>query len=301
MMKLIKNFIVKYFALVFMLMLTAQLPLAAQDVKVAAPKMSSEAFWMLMMMGLVLFVAILVLLTTLYVVIVMRQLYAQELAKKGIVQVSLWDQLMQQMNRFTPIEEEKNILLDHDYDGIKELDNHLPPWWVYLFYGTIGYAVVYLFAYHIVGGLIPTPQDEYKTSVETAAIEVAAYRKTMAENIDETNAKFLKDDKTALAAGQSVFEKNCVPCHGKNLEGGTGPNLTDEYWLHGGDVKEVFKTIKYGVPEKGMISWEKKLKPDEIQQVASYILSKQGSKPGNAKAPQGEKYVKKSDKSEKES
>ena len=261
----------------------------AQDAQPKAATMSDESFWLLMLMGLVLFVAILVLMTTLFVVVVLQRIYSQELEKKGVKVVGVWDQIMNSLNRFTPVEQEKNILLDHNYDGIKELDNHLPPWWVYLFYGTVVYAVIYLFVYHI-AEVVPTPEKEYQVAMETAAVEVAEYRKTMASNIDETNVAFLKDDKTALEAGKQAFDKNCVACHGKLLEGGTGPNLTDEFWLHGGSIQDVFKTIKYGVQEKGMIPWEKKLKPDVIQNVASYILSMQGTNPPNAKEAQGDKY-----------
>ena len=264
-------------------------PALAQDAQPKAATMSDETFWLLMLMGLVLFVAILVLMTTLFVVMVLQRIYSQELEKKGVKVVGVWDQIMNSLNRFTPVEQEKNILLDHNYDGIKELDNHLPPWWVYLFYGTVVYAVIYLFVYHI-AEVVPTPEKEYKIAMETSAVEVAEYRKLMASNIDETNVTFLKDDQTALASGKEAFDQNCVACHGKQLEGGTGPNLTDEFWLHGGSIQDVFKTIKYGVQEKGMIPWEKKLKPDVIQNVASYILSMQGTNPPNAKEAQGDKY-----------
>ncbi|MDX2302927.1 MAG: cbb3-type cytochrome c oxidase N-terminal domain-containing protein [Microscillaceae bacterium] len=273
----------------------------AQNASAKPAQMNNEIFWMLVLMGMVLMIAVLVLISTLSALFVVRKLYMQELEKKGIKTMTLWDQLMDSLNRITPLEQEKNILLDHNYDGIKELDNHLPPWWVYLFYGTIAFAVIYLFTYHIVG-IVPTPQQEYQAAVETASMEIAEYKKLMSANIDETNVTFLKDDKNALATGAKSFEANCAACHGKNLEGGTGPNLTDEYWLHGGDVKDVFKTIKYGIPAKGMIAWEKKLKPDEIQNISSFILTKQGSKPANAKEPQGEKYVskEKNDNSQKE-
>jgi cytochrome c oxidase cbb3-type subunit 3 len=180
------------------------------------------------------------------------------------------------------------MLLDHNYDGIHELNNHLPPWWVYLFYITIIFAVVYLFNYHVLN-LQPLPSKEYALEMETAAKEVALYKKMYANNIDETNVK-ITTDASELAAGKEVYLKECKACHGEKGEGGTGPNLTDEFWLHGGDIKYIFKTIKVGVQEKGMISWEKKLKPDVMRNVASYIITLQGTNPPNAKAPQGEKF-----------
>ncbi len=189
--------------------------------------------------------------------------------------------------RFTdavPIEREHEILLDHNYDGIHELDNKLPPWWVYMFYATIVFGLVYMWYYHIYGtGNIQ--EDEYNQEMAQAEIQL----KLVASKVDENSVVFLSDD-AKLKNGSALFQSNCAACHGKEGQGGVGPNLTDEYWLHGGGIKDVFKTIKYGVPEKGMIPWQSQLSPVQIQEVSSYIMKLRGTNPVNPKAAQGELY-----------
>lgn len=189
-----------------------------------------------------------------------------------------------------PMEEEKDLLMDHEYDGIMELDNKLPPWWLYMFYFTIVFGVFYVGYYHFSDGL--SQEEEYLAEMALAEEQKAVFLASAANNVDESNAEVLTDA-TALANGKERFETLCVACHGATggstqTPPGVGPNLTDEYWLHGGGVKNIFKTIKYGVPAKGMISWEAQLSPRQIQEVASYIISLEGSNPPNAKDPQGE-------------
>ena len=188
------------------------------------------------------------------------------------------------------VEDEKDILLHHDYDGIRELDNHLPPWWVNMFYLTVIFAVGYMLVYHV-WNKAPLQAEEYEREMAKAKIEVAAYQEKQGNSIDETSVKLLLQDASAIANGKAIFDANCMACHGLSGEGTVGPNLTDEFWLHGGSINDVFKTIKYGVPEKGMISWQSTIKPKDMEDVSNYILSLQGSKPANAKAPEGEKYT----------
>lgn len=260
----------------------------AQEVTPTSPGMSQEEVILLTLVSSVIFLTILVLITVMYTLVVVRQVVFKEIQGEEVE--GIWASLDKNvLTKAVPIEQEKDILLDHNYDGIRELDNHLPPWWVYLFYGTVAFAIIYMFNYHVLN-LSPLSDQEYEQSMQAAAIQVAAYKKTQANNIDESNVAFVKEDKAAIEAGKALFVENCVACHGQNLEGGTGPNLTDNYWIHGGSIQAVFKTIKYGVTQKGMIAWEKKLKPDEMQNVASYILSLQGTKPANAKEPQGDEY-----------
>lgn len=201
-----------------------------------------------------------------------------------------WARLSQKMNASVPIDQEKDIEMDHAYDGIKELDNHLPPWWKWLFYGTIGWAAVYIFIFHFSNSL-PLSMEEYRNEIVLAE-EQARVRKAnlpAGEEIDESKLEFKKDP-AIIEKGKNVFASNpCSSCHRADGGGNTiGPNLTDEYWLHGGDVKSVFATIKNGVIEKGMPAWGKALSPQDIRDVSFYILSLQGSNPANAKAPQGE-------------
>ncbi|WP_161887984.1 c-type cytochrome [Pontibacter russatus] len=172
----------------------------------------------------------------------------------------------------------------HDFDGIQEYDNDLPPWWKTMFYASIVFAVGYMLHYHVfMTGALQT--EEYEAEMEQAALLAAL---TPDDPNAVTNYEALTDA-AALASGKSIFSTNCAACHGQEGQGTVGPNLTDEYWLHGGDVNEIFKTVKYGVPAKGMVPWQGKLTKDQMLEVSSYILSLQGSNPANAKEPQGDK------------
>ncbi|HVS96892.1 MAG TPA: cbb3-type cytochrome c oxidase N-terminal domain-containing protein [Puia sp.] len=198
--------------------------------------------------------------------------------------VSWWERL----NRFRPAEQEADLDLGHDYDGIRELDNRLPPWWLYGFYCTILFAGVYLWRYHV-SHTAPLPAEEYRIAVAEAELRKADYLKKAADNVDENTVKLLTSAPD-IAAGRAVFESTCFACHGKHGEGGVGPNLTDEYWLHGGSIQDVFRTIKYGWPDKGMKSWKDDYSAGQIAQIASYVKSLAGTHPDNPKAPQGTLY-----------
>ena len=260
----------------------------------------------------------------------------------------------------------KDILLDHSYDGIQELDNDLPPWWLWLFYISIGWAVVYMLYYHVLG-IGPSSVEEYQMEMNPnyVAAESAekggffsAYRspyysskgeitpkvleqmkkyigpeisgnelvlEAMRRSDEETREKLKQTfpelweqltaggaalatapakleaveepvakiepltDEASLKAGESIYVTNCVSCHGKLGEGGIGPNLTDDYWIHGAGMGNVVQVITKGVPAKGMITWKGVLTDEQIRQVASYILTMHGTNPPKAKAPQGEK------------
>ncbi|MFM2135387.1 MAG: hypothetical protein RL021_787 [Bacteroidota bacterium] len=199
---------------------------------------------------------------------------------------NLWISFMRSMTRSVPVEQEKDVLLDHDYDGIRELDNQLPPWWKYGFYVTIVFAVVYLFSYHLSGsGKLQIA--EYDEQMAVAEAEKTEMMKRNAEYVTEANVTRLTDE-ALLADGKGIFEKNCVACHKSDGGGSVGPNLTDDYWIHGGGISNLFKTIREGVPAKGMISWKSQLSPKQIQQVASYVLTLHGTNPSGAKEPQGD-------------
>jgi len=186
-----------------------------------------------------------------------------------------------------PMSEENNLVLEGEYDGIKELDNPTPAWFMYLFYSTIAFAVCYLLVYHVFG-LAPLQYDEYKNEIAQADIAKKEFLSKAANRVDESTVKLVTDP-AVLASGKIIFMQNCVPCHGPNAQGGIGPNLTDDYWIHGGKIGDVFKTIEYGVPAKGMLTWEGKLSPKQIADVANYIKSLRGTNPPGAKAPQGTK------------
>ncbi len=186
-----------------------------------------------------------------------------------------------------PLSEEKEILIAHEYDGIQELNNPTPAWFMVLFYGTIAFAVGYMLIYHVFG--IGQLQDaEYKTEVALAEIAKKAYLSKSANRVDESTVKLVSDP-GVLASGSVIFKQTCAACHGDHAQGVVGPNLTDEYWLHGGNIGDVFKTIKYGVLSKGMPTWEKQLTPKQISDVANYIKSLHGTNPANPKEAQGTK------------
>ncbi|WCM42157.1 c-type cytochrome [Flavobacterium sp. CBA20B-1] len=197
--------------------------------------------------------------------------------------------LMKKLTKSRAIEEEKEIEMDHDYDGIKELDNDLPPWWVYLFYVTIIFGVIYLGKYHLFGG--DNQIQELEKDLAMAQKEIEEYKKT-APDLLTADQVVLLTDPADLAAGKVIFDSNCVACHRADGGGGIGPNLTDEYWILGGDVKEIFTTIMEGGRDgKGMVAWKQQIKPSDIQKVSSYILSLQGTNPADAKAPEGDKVA----------
>ena len=198
-----------------------------------------------------------------------------------------WKWIRNKLTDAVPIEQEADIDMGHEYDGIRELDNNLPPWWKYGFYFTIGWAVLYLCVFHIFGDW--SQEQQYKDEMAVAEAEVAEYLKTAAEQVDETNVVLLTDA-ADLASGKKIYEANCLPCHGINGEGGIGPTFADNYWIHGGDIVDVFKTVKYGVPAKGMISWQDQLRPREMQEVSSYLLGFVGTNPEGMKEPEGELY-----------
>lgn len=274
------------------------LPASAQE----AGAQASEAFYndffalgTLALAGVVILAALVALFSLLNAMIRVQQLriyqeaglesYLQEVQKP---RKSLWDRLYKQWTKVVPVEKEEDILFDHEYDGIRELDNSLPPWWVALFVISGVFAVVYMTYYHF-AGIGESSAEAYVREVKQAEEEVEAYLASQANLVDETTVVALTGEGD-LATGQTIFQVNCASCHGQLGEGGIGPNMTDPYWVHGGSIQDVFKTIKYGVPEKGMISWKSQLRPIEMQQVASYILTLQGTNPPNPKAPEGELY-----------
>ena len=204
---------------------------------------------------------------------------------------SIWQQLKSKLVDAEPVELEEERMTDHEYDGIRELDNSLPPWWKALFYATIVFSVVYMAAYHLFGwGALQ--DEEYQQEVAEAKLEIEAYMAAKGGALTEENVEVVTDA-ALLSEGEQIFASNCAACHGTEMQGTVGPNLVDEYWLHGGSVGDIFKTIRDGVPSKGMISWKAQLSPEQIQNVSSFIISKAGSNPPNAKEPQGEIFQRK--------
>ena len=197
--------------------------------------------------------------------------------------------MLASLTKSKSIEHEGEVIMDHNYDGIRELDNVLPPWWVYLFYGTIIFAVVYLVRFHIIGDY--DQKLEYEQEVAAAQLAIEEYKKTAKDLVDVNTVEFLSDA-ADLSAGEKIFVANCVVCHTADGGGGIGPNLTDEYWILGGGIKNVFNTVSEGGRDgKGMIAWKQTLKPAEIAQVSSYVITLGGTTPENPKAPEGDIWI----------
>ena len=247
--------------------------------------MSSSVFYIL---ASVIFLELLVILVLLLNVRVLLKVEKEKLATEVKMRkvkkpfVSLWNSL----NSFRPAEQEADIDLGHDYDGIRELDNRLPPWWIYGFYLTIIIAGVYLWRFHI-SHTGQSSKEEYEASVSSAEHEIKEYLAKKGESVDENTVTILSAS-SDIAAGKAIFISSCVACHKESGGGDVGPNLTDDYWIHGGDIKSVFKTIRYGI--NAMPQWQNSYSNKQIAQVASYVKALQGTNPPNPKAPQGELY-----------
>lgn len=182
------------------------------------------------------------------------------------------------------IEEEHTILMEHEYDGIRELDNNLPPWWVWGFFATVVFAIIYLFNYHV-SKSSDLQYQAYEKEMRQAKKDIDSYLSKMAMNVDENNVTVLSDA-GSISSGKAIFSSNCVACHNPNGEGNIGPNLTDDFWIYGPDIKSIFKTIKLGTAN-GMPEHASKLNPVQLQQVASFIFQLPYTK---GKAPDGKEY-----------
>jgi len=212
----------------------------------------------------------------------------------SLTETEWYKKLMKKLTKSEPLESEASLLMDHDYDGIKELDNNLPPWWVYLFYGCIGFAAVYLIRYELMGA--DNQEMEFQKEMAQARIDIEEYKKTAPDLMDEKTVVLLTEE-SELAKGKTIFETNCVACHRADGGGQIGPNLTDDHWILGGGIKNIFHTISNGGRDgKGMVAWNAMLKPTEIQHVASYIISLKGTNPKDPKAPEGDIWIDKAEK-----
>ncbi len=200
-----------------------------------------------------------------------------------------YKRLMTKLTRTRKIEEESELLMHHNYDGIRELDNVLPPWWVYLFYATVVFSFIYLIRFHILGH--DDQKAEFEKEMAEAKLQVDEYKKTAPDVMDKEKVTLLTDA-ADLAAGKAIFQTNCIACHKADGGGAIGPNLTDNQWILGGGIKNVFNTIMEGGRSgKGMVPWKESIKPSDIQKVASYVLSLQGTNPPGAKPAEGEVWT----------
>lgn len=249
--------------------------------------LGATGFWVLVITIAVEIITILTL--TLFIKRLQAELSPAE-KKKAFASLGTWWKGFNKkiLTKSVDVDEEKDITLDHEYDGIRELDNSLPPWWKYGFYVTIVFAGIYMLSYHV-WGYGKNPEQEYADELAKAEAKKAIYDAQNKDKIDEKN--LLMPEAAGLAEGKKLYETACWPCHGKMGEGGAGPNLTDDYWIHKGSLTDIYMSIKVGYPDKGMQSWEKNYSPKEINNIAGYILSLKGTNPANAKAPQGDLFT----------
>lgn len=281
----------KTLSLLVVLLMSSSLFAAADPATATAPAASTDSYGGLAATSFyalisVIFIELIILLALLYN---LKMLLAKDpvavAAKIQKVKTFSWTKWWEKINSFRPVQEESNIDLGHDYDGIRELDNRLPPWWLYGFYLCILFAFIYIYRFHIAHSA-PLPKEELQIAMTQAAAAKEEYLKNAASKVDENTVTYLTDA-ASLDAGKKIFTTICMACHQADGGGGVGPNLTDQYWLHGGSIRDIFKTIKYGWPEKGMKSWEDDYSPVQIAQIASYVKSLGGTKPAKPKEPQG--------------
>jgi cytochrome c oxidase cbb3-type subunit 3 len=214
----------------------------------------------------------------------------EEVQTVSFTQSKWFQKVMESMTRSKSIEQEADVMLNHDYDGIKELDNVLPPWWVNLFYATIIFGLIYLVRFHVMGDY--DQAQEYDREVAAANLEIEKNKLNSPKEEITLDKVTLLTDATSLAKGKEIFNNACAACHKADGGGVVGPNLTDEYWINGGGIKNVFKIIAEGSKNNPtMVAWAKTIGTVEVQNVASYVMSLQGTNPSGAKAPEGEKWV----------
>ncbi len=248
--------------------------------------LSADAFWLLVSAVGIEVIAILFMMF--FINRIRQELMPAKAPTKSFDFAAWWSRVDKKLfTKAVPVEKEADIMLDHEYDGIRELDNSLPPWWKYGFIITIVISVVYMMHFHVLGSG-KNPTEEYAAELQHAKQKLEAYEAKNKDKVDESNIQMA--DAGGIANGKDIFQQMCWACHGKMGEGGAGPNLTDDYWIHKGSLTDIYKSIKTGYPDKGMQAWEKQYSPKQIAELSSYIKSLKGTNPTNAKAAQGDLY-----------
>lgn len=262
----------------------------------AVAEVAAEPFWLMTLpfdMVILFAVIILELIVILILVKVQWNLIQEDkvaVVTEVVEKDNWWAKFFAKVNNTVPLEEEHTLDLNHDYDGIRELDNKIPRWWMYSFLGTILISFIYMYRMFVSETLLDQEAELHQANI-AAEIQMKDYLKNSANNVDENTV--VMQDAAGIEAGKTVYSTmGCAACHGEQGEGNVvGPNLVDEYWIHKGSLKDIFYSIKYGWPEKGMKAWKDDMSPIQIAQLSSYLKSMQGSNPPNAKEPQGDKYT----------
>ena len=179
-----------------------------------------------------------------------------------------------------PLAETRVMFEGHDYDGIRELDNPLPPWWLYLFYGTLLFGAVYMVRFHVLDG--PTQYEEFESKMALAQSEIEQYQASLPQEKDLV----ISEDEAMLAAGKKVFTMYCQVCHRPDGGGSIGPNLTDAYWIMGGTLNDVYDVISNGGrPGTGMVAWKHSLNKTHIEEASNQILRQRATNPPHPTPP----------------
>ena len=282
-----KNILTLFVALIGLVLSSSAYAQEASSSYDKLMSMDKNQLTLLIILGVVLGVIILLLILVIYLMSFITAVFKKE--NPAFADEPSWWESFKEKFITGDVEEEaveKREMTDHSYDGITELDNFMPPWLQYVFLITAVFGVGYFINYSVLG-YGKTGIEEYEEELRIEAIAAEERKANAVAGIDESTAIF-DESAGALASGKTIFEGNCAACHAADGGGGVGPNLTDEYWLHGNSIKDVFTVIKYGVVSKGMVPWQDQLSPEEIQQVASFVLSLKGTTPANPKDPQGE-------------
>ena len=186
-----------------------------------------------------------------------------------------------------PNDDKPDHLLEHNYDGIQEFDNPMPRWWVYLFWATIIFSILYFL--NVPGfGIGKGRIADYDRDMAAAAAADAKRKAAEPAGASGEQLTAMTKDASVVALGKQVFGQNCAACHRADAGGQIGPNLADDYWLHGGTLEQIHKTVVDGVLEKGMPPWGKVLKPNQLDAVVAYVYTLRGTNPPNPNAPQGD-------------
>ena len=286
-----KNLVKTLLLLVMVAFSTGAFAQEAQEVAVQGPVfisgMPETDFYLIM--GTIALELVVIFALVAYIHLMLRLMRGIEEPEVSAAKVAERSWFWDKFNSAVSVEKEKDVMLDHDYDGIRELDNSLPPWWKYGFYLTIVIAGIYLYRFHI-SHQGPSSDEEFLAEMEKGEADKAAYLAKSANNVDESSVTMLVDG-AAIANGKDLFVKNCAACHLADGGGSVGPNLADDYWMHGGSIKDVFKSVKYGWQDKGMKSWKDDFSPKQMQEIASFVKSLKGTHPATAKEKQGELYI----------
>jgi cytochrome c oxidase cbb3-type subunit III len=186
-----------------------------------------------------------------------------------------------------PNDNKHDHLLEHSYDGIQEFDNPMPRWWVYIFWATIIFSILYWL--NVPGfGIGKGRISDYDRDMAAAVAADAKRKAAEPAGASPEQLTAMTKDASVVALGKQTFTQNCAACHRADAGGQIGPNLTDDYWLHGGAIEQIHKTVVDGVLEKGMPPWGKVLKPNQLDAVVAYVYTLRGTNPPNPKEPQGD-------------